>query len=221
MHWKDAHIYVIDFEGTRESGVVEYGVVTLHGGQIQKTLTRLCQPQGEIRNADYRQHRIRRQDAEGCAPFSDEWECFASMRKRGPLAAHNASVEHGLLRAQWPHPRESPDFISSGRQVADWGPWLDTCALYQRVYPDLPTHKLSTLVVTFELSERLDKLAQTYCPPKRRRAHCALFDALASALLLMRLEEEEGFEAMTLSWLMAQSAPSLTEHRKRTQRDLL
>lgn len=220
MHWKDAQIHVIDFEGTRESGVIEYGVVTLQNGEIVDTATRLCQPSGEIRDADFRQHRIRKVDAESCLPFSNEWERFASMRQTGQLAAHNASVEHGLLKAQWAYPRESPDFLNSGQCLAEWGPWLDTCALYQCLYPDLDTHKLSALVGMFDLGERLKDLAEAHCPAKRRHVHCALYDALASALLLLRLADEEGFQNMTLGWLMAQSAPSRKEQQKRTQQDL-
>ena len=33
-------IHVIDFEGSRQSGIVEYGVVTLHGAEIVAAHTR-------------------------------------------------------------------------------------------------------------------------------------------------------------------------------------
>jgi hypothetical protein len=47
-------------------------------------------------------------------------------------------------------------------------------------------------------------LSTIHCPPSRRRAHCALYDALASSLLLLRLEGEELLLGhLTLEWLLS------------------
>ncbi len=91
---------------------------------------------------------------------------------------------------------------------ADWGPWLDTLHLYRRIYPGLESYKLQELVVTFDLQTKLDEHAATLCPAKRRRYHCALYDALASALLYGRLFEESELESASLRWLIMQSASS-------------
>jgi len=180
-------IHVIDFEGSRQSGILEYGVVTLRAGRIDATHTRLCRAQGTISDRDRMQHGISEEAVAGEAPFEEEWDLFARLRESGPLCAHHASVEDGLLRSVWPYPRNSPDFSDEGARLTSWGPWLDTLQLYRRVYPQLDGYKLGYLVECFGLEAELAELAEAACPPKRGRYHCALYDALASALLLRNL----------------------------------
>ena len=199
-------IHVIDFEGSRQSGIVEYGVVTLHGAEIVAAHTRLCAPIGTISDRDRMQHGISEQAAAGAAPFDAEWRLFAELRATGPLCAHNAAVEDGLLRTVWPYPRDSPDFSADGQRTASWGPWLDTLYLYRRIYPQLESHKLGDLIGLFGLQASLDEQAQLYCPQKRQRYHCALYDTLASALLLRRLYQEPALQALSLRWLFLQSS---------------
>lgn len=199
-------VHVIDFEGSRQSGVVEYGVVTLHGAEMVATHSRLCAPIGTISARDRMQHGISAQAVAGTARFDAEWSLFAELRASGPLCAHNAAVEDGLLRTVWACPRNSPDFAEHGAPIASWGPWLDTLYLYRRIYPQLDSHKLGDLIGRFDLQGALDAHAQLYCPQKRQRYHCALYDALASALLLRRLYAEPELQGLSLRWLLLQSA---------------
>jgi hypothetical protein len=118
MRWVEQQIHFIDFEGSAASGILEYGVVTLRGGQIVETKTRLCRATGCVRPEDADVHGLREADVSGCAPFTDDWEYFATLRERGPLAAHYAGVENALLKAVWPYPRTSPDFGRPGEQAA-------------------------------------------------------------------------------------------------------
>ena len=201
-------IHVIDFEGSRQSGVVEYGYVTLAQGEIVDAQTRICAPVGTISDMDRGQHGISELRALKEAPFTAEWSLFAKLRETGALCAHNASVEEGFLRAVWPCPRTSPDFSEPGLSTASWGQWLDTLQIYRRVYPDLPSHKLQNLIERFDLQVALDQQAATLCPPERSHYHCALYDALASALLLQHLTEVPGLGEASLRWLFLQSAPS-------------
>jgi len=218
-HWRDNPIYVIDFEGSPSTGVIEYGVVTLLGEEIQATDTRLCQPLADLSLEDTRLHGIKQSEAAGHAPFADEWERFREYRSRGGMAAHHASVEHGFLKRQWSYPPKSPDWLGGG-DIADWGPWVDTRRLYEVVYPQLESYQLGELITRFALQSELDETAGRHCPDKRRKAHCALYDALASALLLIRLCREEGFEDTTLAWLVEQSLPSQAKKQAARQGDL-
>lgn len=202
----DTPIHVIDFEGSRQSGIVEYGVVTLAGAKIVATYTRLCAAVGTISDRDRQQHGISEQAAAEQACFDTEWDFFAQLRATGPLCAHNAAVEDGLLRSVWPYPRSSPDFSAVGRSIASWGPWLDTLYLYRRIYPQLDSHKLGDLILLFDLQTSLDKHAALYCPVKRRHYHCALYDTLASALLLRRLYDEPDLDSLSLHWLFLHSS---------------
>ncbi|MBP3359116.1 MAG: hypothetical protein J6K91_09415, partial [Opitutales bacterium] len=44
-------------------------------------------------------------------------------------------------------------------------------------------------------------LAEKFCPTKRRKWHCALYDALACALLIIYICKQDGFEDVSLEWL--------------------
>lgn len=217
----DTPIHVIDFEGSRQSGVVEYGYATLRHGEIVDAQTRICAPIGTISDLDRVQHGISEQRAAREAPFAAEWSLFAGLRETGPFCAHNAAVEDGFLRAVWVCPRTSPDFSEPGRGTATWGPWLDTLHLYRRVYPQLEGHKLQALVALFDLQSALDAQAATVCPAERRHYHCALYDALASALLLRRLADEPALQDASLRWLFLQSAPSAAARDAMGQQELL
>lgn len=199
-------IHVIDFEGSRQSGIVEYGVVTLLGASIVATQTRLCAPIGTISDRDRVQHGISEQAAAAESRFDAEWPLFAQLRATGPLGAHNAMVEDGLLRSVWPYPRTSPNFAEHGFSTATWGPWLDTLYLYRRIYPQLASHKLGDLIHQFKLQSTLDQWASLYCPARRQQFHCALYDALASALLLRRLYQEPDLQSISLRWLLLHSS---------------
>ncbi len=208
MHWKDCPIHVVDFEGSRGSGVVEFGLVTLWDGDIASCATRLCRPSGLISAQERAQHGISQDEARLSEPFSAEWERFTGLRKSGPMAAHHAMVENGFLKAQWAYPPSSPDFLHEGQMIADWGPWIDTRQLYASVYPDLSGYGLSELIGTLGLQDELNSRAERHCPERRGKYHCALYDALASALLLLKMGEQEGFENMSVPWLITQSQSS-------------
>jgi len=217
----DVPIHVIDFEGSRQSGVVEYGFVTLLRGEFVDSQTRICASVGTISDADRGQHGISEELAAREALFETEWSLFAGLRETGPFCAHNARVEDGLLTNIWPYPRNSPHFFEEGLSIPSWGPWLDTLYLYRRIYPQLESHKLSALIEAFDLQSRLDWQASVLCPPDRCRYHCALYDALASALLLQRLEEEPELQEASLRWLFLQSAASESARDTMGQQELL
>lgn len=203
--WIDQLIFFVDFEGSLGSGVLEYGVVGLLRGQIVQTNTRLCRPTGRVRREDTAVHGLDAEMLEHRTPFADEWEFFAGLRERGPLAAHFAGVENGLLKSAWPYPRSSPDFARVGERIIDWGPWLDSARIYQQLYPQFPSTGLETLIAGCGLQTELDRVASLHCPADRRRYHCALYDALGGALLLGRLSSEPSIAHLSMMQMMALS----------------
>jgi DNA polymerase III epsilon subunit-like protein len=205
MRWPDQPIFFIDFEGRLASGILEYGVVTLQGGAITAAATRLCGATGRIRPEDTAVHGISAAAAAAHPPFAADWEYFAGLRERGPLAAHYAQAENSLLKSVWPYPRSSPDFARLGARIAEWGPWIDTGRLYAQRQPAPPSGRLADLVQAEGLQATLDALAVVHCPADRRRYHAALYDALAGALLLARLADEPAVADRSLSWLLAMS----------------
>lgn len=213
-------VHVIDFEGSRQSGIVEYGIATVAGGRITGAHTRICAPIGTISDRDREQHRISEERAREEAPFHEEWPLFSGLRREGPFCAHHVVVEAGLLQGVWPCPGQVPNFAEDGVPAADWGPWLDTLQLYRRIYPGLESYQLAALVSFFQLQPTLDAQAALLCPPKRRRYHCALYDALASALLLIRLLGEKELASASLRWLIQQSASSEGKLQSMQQQEL-
>ncbi|CAM3093878.1 3'-5' exonuclease [Rariglobus hedericola] len=205
MSWTDQLIHFVDFEGSIASGILEYGVVTLRGAEILETHTRLCRATGRVRTEDAAVHGLDAATVAGHAPFSDDFEKFAHWRETAPLAAHFANAENTLIKSVWPYPRTSPDFARPGAVATDWGPWVDTGRLYPQFYPSLASAKLADVVAAFALQPRLDALAATHCPADRRHYHCALYDALAGALLLARLAEEPALATQTCGWLLEMS----------------
>lgn len=220
MRWTEQPIFFVDFEGSSASGILEYGVVTLLGGRVVAAKTRLCRATGRVRPQDAEVHGLREDDLAGQAPFADDWDYFTGLRERGPLAAHYAGVENGLLKSVWPYPRRSPDFARAGEEVVDWGPWIDSARLYEQFYPQLASGRLETLVTASGLQSELDALAATHCPADRRRYHAALYDALAGALLLAGLAREETLANLTVMQLLAFSTLDPRKREALTQREL-
>lgn len=207
MRWTHVPIHFIDFEGSIASGILEYGVVTLHGGLVSETQTRLCRATGKVRADDEALHGLSVEKVAKHAPFAEEFARFATLRASGPLAAHYAQAENSLIKSVWPYPRVSPDFarMDRGGSLADWGPWIDTGRIYAELFPQLKTGKLAELVGIFGVQGELDALAAEHCPKERRMYHAALYDALAAALLLLALGRRPEFARMTVPWLLQTS----------------
>jgi DNA polymerase-3 subunit epsilon len=200
--WTQGSIHFVDFEGNVSSGILEFGVVTLSGGEIVATATATCRPTGRVRAEDTAVHGLSGGSLSGAPLFSGEFERFAKLRESGPLASHFAGAENSLIKSVWPYPRKSPDF---GRGELDWGPWVDTGRLYPQFYRGLQSAKLEELVANFGLREKLEGLAREFCPEGRRQYHAALYDALGGGLLLARLAEEAELRGKSLRWLLAMS----------------
>jgi len=203
--WTEIPIHVVDFEGSGRTGVVESGVATLLGGEIITTCTSLHAARGAVPSIDTQCHGLSQRDLAGATPFEAEWDRWVSLRRTGVLAAHNATVEAGLLRATWPRPSVVPSYVGDMTPVAEWGPWIDTCRLARAWVPTLGEYGLSSLVSALRLAPRLDALASQHCPPGRRRYHCALYDALAAALILRALGGLDGRSMAPISLLVRDS----------------
>ncbi len=193
-------LHIIDFEGNPRYGVVEYGVVTLTASGIESCLGGLCAPCGDIPPADTRVHGIDRAMADGRPLFSTHFDRFVDLRRSGVFCAHNASVEHNLLKATWAYPPFVPGWSDEGAEVADWGPWLCTLQLARAVIPDAPSHSLESLAYGGPLRERIEKIAREHCAAGRGRPHCALYDAIATTVWL---EAVVGFRT-AVAWLSRQ-----------------
>jgi DNA polymerase-3 subunit epsilon len=220
MSWIEQPIFFVDFEGARTCGILEYGVVTLVRGEIVETRSRLCAATGRVRAEDVAVHGLREEALAAERPFASDWEFFAGLRERGPLAAHYAGVENALLKSVWPYPRSSPDFARPGERVIDWGPWIDTARIYAQLYPALESGRLEALIAACGLQGELDAAAARHCPSARCRYHAALYDALAGALLLGALARDPQLARLTTMQLLALSTLDPQKRDALQQREL-
>lgn len=202
--WRETAVFMIDFEGSPRTGVVEFGVVHLQGGAIVGATTAACQPRAEISRRESAVHGLTHSRLQRLQPFADYFDQFVAFRRAGLFAAHNRHAEDTFIRDQWPVPPPVPDPLQPAATCNQWGPWLDTLSIYRAIYPGLGQYGLNDLIQRFELQEALAEQAQRFCPPDRQKPHCALFDALGSALLLLRLEDEPTLAGkISLAWLLA------------------
>jgi DNA polymerase-3 subunit epsilon len=204
-NWTEQPIFFVDFEGSRASGILEFGVVEVQRGAVVSARTRICRATGRVRAEDTAVHGLSEETVASHESFAEEWSYFSSLRELGPLAAHYAGVENALLKSVWAYPRSSPDFARPGKRVAEWGPWVDSARLYAQLYPQLASGKLESLVTACGLQGELEQHAAAYCPPDRRHYHAALYDALAGALLLASLARDPQVAALTTMQLLALS----------------
>ncbi len=117
-------------------------------------------------------------DTLAAAPtLSSLWGELGRPWLSGPLVAHNAGTERGLLQPVAP--------------LHDFGPWLDTLRLTRLAYPDLASHALQDVIDALGLADRLAEL----CPG--RSAHDALYDAVGSALILEQLLAHPAWKQLT------------------------
>jgi len=185
------NVTVIDFEGSLKYGVVEFGAVLLENGVIQSVHTALCRPEAPISPKDVLVHGLKESMLSNEPGFGQFQDLFYDFRFRGLMAAHHAPVENALLSRYW---NTVPVKAVEGHLLpsrGSWGPWLDSRIIFQHFYK-LGDYSLMALINTFQLSERLNDLAEIYCPEHRRKPHCALFDAFASTLLLVFTLENLG-----------------------------
>ena len=218
--WHQHAIHCLDFEGSLRSGIVEYGLVTIKDLAVIRLETRLCRGVGPIPEMETATHQIRNVDVVNELPLTESWELFRDLRASGPFAAHHAGVENGLIKSVWPYTNRCRNFMT-GEQDVDWGPWLDTCALYRTLFPEMESYNLSALIQAFGLEERLNEQAELYCPKTRNFYHCAGYDALASAVLILQLETFEELRGLTLPQLLQWSQPGQNIQAQGDQLELL
>jgi len=186
----DAEITVLDYESTGSgSGYAnepwQIGMVTLTAGKVdpssmfesllQVDANRPFNPHAPGRHALLR-------DEISDAPSPQElWSQVRSRLTDHPLCAHNVATEKKFTREMAP--------------MHQFGPWIDTLRIARKVWPGCASYALEDLIVLFDLKIRVDEL----CSGKF--SHDALYDAVASAMLIEHLLEQAGWGGVTVGEL--------------------
>jgi DNA polymerase-3 subunit epsilon len=126
-------------------------------------------------------HGIRDEDLAGAPGLLDLWPELKRRLAGAVVVAHGKGTEKRFLRA----------FPGHG-----FGPWIDTLLLSRAAWPELPDHSLSALCEARGLAGEIQRRLPL------RRWHDALFDALASLLLLEHLVVSFRLEDQPLETLL-------------------
>ena len=203
---EDFIIYAIDFEGSRQTGILEYGIVGLSAQQgIFSTESKLCKNKTYIPLTEMHCHGLSANHLLTKIDFSNYLNHFLQLRSKAFFCAHNAIFENTLLSDYCPI--TSNAYSLHKMQTQQWGPWIDTYILYKKFFKN-KSYSLNELIKNFQLGEILSTLGKKFCPHTRNNFHCALFDAIACALLLLNFIRNVKSNTITLTWLLEQSTPT-------------
>ena len=124
-------------------------------------------------------HGITDEDLIGAPPLLQLWPEINSRLRDRCILAHGSGTEKRFLRA----------FPMHGFRT-----WVDTLSVAHAAYPEIGDHSLGSLCDALNLSAEVDDL----CPS--RRWHDALYDAIASLVLLRKIlrESPEGLPLTSL-----------------------
>lgn len=126
-------------------------------------------------------HGIRDEDLAGAPTLLELWPELKSRLSGAAVVAHGKGTEKRFLRS----------FPGHG-----FGPWVDTLLLARAAWPEMPDHSLSALCDALGLSSAV----QSMLPG--RRWHDALYDAVASLVLLEHLVDAFDLSARPLECLV-------------------
>ena len=122
-------------------------------------------------------HGITTDDLADAPTMNDLWGEFRTRLGGAAVVAHGAGTEKRFLRT----------FPLHG-----FAPWVDTLTLARKAFPDLASHSLGTVSDHLNVSDETASL----CPG--RQWHDALFDSVASLLILREIIAKFGLEGKPL-----------------------
>ena len=126
-------------------------------------------------------HGISPQDLADAPSLLTLWPEFKRRLVGAVVVAHGKGTEKRFLRA----------FPGHG-----FGPWIDTLLLARAIWPELPDHSLGALCEVRGLTQTILALVPT------KSWHDALFDSVASLVLLAHLVETQALEDHPVSALL-------------------
>lgn len=189
---RECEFTVLDFEttGSVPGWPVEpwqLGMTTIRGGKVVAEKSDECffriapeRPFNPL--APGRHAKLRDMLAHAPSP-AEQWPLLLPWLAGKTLVAHNIGTERSLLRKMAPLHR--------------FERWVDTLQLVRWAYPSLPSKALDEVVEALGLAGRVRELCTG------RKAHDALYDAFACAVLLEHLLALPGWECVAVDNLLA------------------
>ena len=113
------------------------------------------------------------------------------------VVAHGHGTEKRFLRA----------FPAHG-----FGPWVDTLHLTRAAYPELSDYSLSSICTSLELVNEISSLAQTASPDKTITWHDALYDSIASIVVLRHIIQTFSLQDLPLTIITHPNTAAWRKH---------
>lgn len=172
---KETTFTAIDFEsaGTapgKTDAPVQIGTCTwnLTNG-VSDTWISYIHTEQDITWSAQKVHGITHEDLRDAPKLMLLWPQIKRRLKNKAVVAHGHGTEKRFLHA----------FPGHG-----FGPWIDTLQLSRAAWPNLPSHSLGDLCESLGLTEKVTSLVP------EKTWHDALFDAVASIILLEKIVED-------------------------------
>jgi len=157
-------IRVIDIEGSIESGVRQASYIDFKNFEI-------------INSKEY---------LEDDGLFSTWLSIGTNCDVVDYWAAHNCMVDKNIITKYAPYKNNLADQFTK----MEWGPWIDTLAIYKVLYPHLKNYTLSYLKSVFRLEGSVKELSASLCKRTAVKQHESMYDCIVTYLLLHRLNEQ-------------------------------
>jgi DNA polymerase III epsilon subunit-like protein len=183
----DVGITVLDYETTGsvrgfDNEPWQIGMVSLKNGKLDagsmyESLLKVDPTRPFNPYAPGRHAVLRDEIAEAPTP-QELWPSIKPRLTAYPLCAHNVGTEKKFTRLMAP--------------MHKFGVWIDSLRVARSAWPGCDSYALDDLIVLLDLKPKVDAL----CPGKE--SHDALYDSVASALLLEHLLAQPGWSDVTI-----------------------
>jgi DNA polymerase III epsilon subunit-like protein len=178
--WESSKLAVVDTEGNGQplADLVEIAIVHVDSGQIVGKQSWLIKPKEPVTSRAYGLHGISNAELENQPTWEHiENEILEAMRGR-IFVAHNAGTDLSVLKKKMPG--WSPDAV------------IDTLRISRQLRPERTSHSLSALIDAYGIESEIQ--AEVSGGP-----HRALYDAYATAILLLKLRLKSDGSIISLS----------------------
>ncbi|GKQ43008.1 exonuclease [Companilactobacillus sp. RD055328] len=163
----------MDFETANRyrSSACSIALVMVRDNKIVDSFYSLINPQDQFEHRNIQVHGIHPEDVRLAPTFDEVWTHIYPLFDANHLvAAHNASFDNSVLKAALNNYQITvPHYLT-----------IDTVRTSKAFYPDFPNHKLNTVSDMLNID--------------LRQHHNALYDSVACAEILLKTENDFGYD---------------------------
>jgi DNA polymerase-3 subunit alpha (Gram-positive type) len=127
----------LDFKNEQ---IIEIGAVKVTNGEIVESFSSLVKPTVPIKSSSFKIHGITDEELDPAPSIEEVLPKFLEFMGDLPYAAHNAIFDYSFIN-------QAKKGMMSGEKFSNQR--IDTLDMYRSVFPDEPSHSLSSLLARF------------------------------------------------------------------------